>query len=227
MTTMPSWLTRAAEAVTAATDTAKVQGEIETLSLAKGDLSAHLDTLTSLSSATNYGDGGWYSGYTGSPELFDALKTAAKNPTQATLGTLNRALNAFAPSAREQALGDWREYAGARMGNVIELSQLAQTLAGVESVATIAGTLQAVLGQLGQAQNQLPTKAAFELLNEAEKRLADLEKALRPEAVRTFLSAVARGGASLDMLTDDVRAWLKENKAERSFRITAGSPAEA
>ena len=31
MTTMPSWLTEAAEAVTAATDTAQVQAQIETL----------------------------------------------------------------------------------------------------------------------------------------------------------------------------------------------------
>ena len=70
----------------------------------------------------------------------------------------------------------------------------------------------------------MPTQAAFDLLDEAEERLKALEAALQPEAVRAFLSAVARGGASLSMLTDEVRTWLKANNAVNSFRITPGSP---
>lgn len=226
MTKMPSWLTDAAEAVTAATDTAKVQAQVETLSEARTNLASHLATLKVLTSAVEAGGGGWFSGYTGTPDLFDALKAATKSPTQAALGTLNRTLNTFAPSARDQALSDWKAYGAGRMGNVLDLAQLADTLAGVASVAPLADDLQHVLQQLAPASNRLPTKDAFDLLDEAEKRLAALEKALQPMAVRTFLSAVARGGASLEMLTHDVRSWLKENRAEFSFRVTAGSPAE-
>lgn len=226
-TTMPSWVTQAAEAVTAATDVANAQRELDTLGVAKVDLGVHLGTLRMLSTAAASAGGDWTSGYTGNPELFDALKAAAKNPSQSALGNLNRALNTFAPNAKAQLLSDWHAYATQQLGNVAELAQLANTLAEVQSVAAMAGTLQQVLSQLAQIQNKLPTQAAFDLLNQAEKCLVDLEKALQPEGVRKFLSAVARGGASQEMLTDDVRAWLKENRAERSFRITAGRPADA
>src|SRR3954447_20440064 len=98
MTTMPTWLTEADEVVKAATDTAQRQGEIQTLGLAKNDLATHLEVLKSLTSASSLGGGGWFQGYTGAPDLFDALKSAAKNPTQSALGTLNRILGTFVPA---------------------------------------------------------------------------------------------------------------------------------
>lgn len=227
MTTMPSWLAQADDLVAAATDAASIQAEIETLSVAKIDLATHLQTLQTLSSAGALGGGSWSTGTTGTPELFDALKTAAKNPSQSAVGHLNRALNSFATTAKAQLLDDWKRYAGDRMGNVSELYQLAAALAGVDSVAAKAATLREVLGRLAQNQDKLPNQAAFDLLAEADKHLAALEEALQPEAVRLFLSAVARGGASLEMLTGDVRSWLKANRAEHSFRITAGPPADS
>ena len=185
MTKMPSWLTDAAEAVTAATDTAQIRAQFETLSEARANLASHLVTLRALTDVVVHGGGDWFSGYAGTPELFEALKVAAKNPTQASLGNLNRNLNAFVPNVRQRALNDWKEFGAARMGNVSGLTQLADTLAGVASVAPLADALQQVLHQLAPVSNQLPTKDAFDLLDEAEKRLAALEEALRPEAVRT------------------------------------------
>lgn len=224
MTTMPTWLTEADEVVKAATDTDKLRGEIETLGITKNDLAAHLEGLKSLASASSLGGGVWFQGYTGAPELFDALKNAAKSPTQSALGTLNRTLGTFVPSARGQALEDWKSYGASRTGNVWDLAKLAETLAGVESVAPLASALQQVLLNLAPASAKLPTQAAFDLLDEAEARLEALEAALQPAAVRDFLSAVARGGASLSMLTDEVRTWLKANNAMTSFRITTGTP---
>lgn len=226
MTTMPSWLNDAAEAVTAATDSAKVQTQVDTLTEAQRDLRVHLTKLTALSSATTAGGGTWFAGHTAPPDVFDALKAAAKAPAQGTLGTLNRTLNPFVTAAETRALADWHSYSEARIGAVPALLQLAGTLSGVASVAPLAAALAEVLQQLVPATNKLPTSAAFDLLDEAETRRKALEAALQPDSVRQFLSAVARGGASLDMLTDDVRAWLSANQAESNFKVMAGGPAE-
>lgn len=227
MTTMPSWLTEAAEAVTAATDSAKVQAQVETLVEARRDLSAHLTRLSALSRATGAGGGTWFEGHTASPLVFDALEAAAKSPALETLGTLNRELNPFVTAAEARAIADWRNYGSKRLGAVPDLLQLAGTLAAVAGVAPLAAALKEVLQQLVLATNEFPTPAAFDLLDEAEKRLEALEAALQPESVRNFLSAVARDRASLDMLTEDVRAWLAANQAEHSFRIVARGPADA
>jgi hypothetical protein len=40
-----------------------------------------------------------------------------------------------------------------------------------------------------------------------------------PPNVQKFLDAIAENGASLSLLTDDVRAWLSENKVEQNYRI--------
>ena len=51
-----------------------------------------------------------------------------------------------------------------------------------------------------------------------------LEQSLQPESVRRFLTAVARGGASTDLFSDDVAEWLSAHNALNSFRIVAGPP---
>ncbi len=224
MTTMPSWLTDAEDAVTAASDSARMQLEVETLIEAQRNLSTPLARLTRLDSARSAGGGTWFVGHTAPPAVFDALKAAARAPSQGSLGTLSRKLNAFVPAAEERAMADWRSYGSRRMGAVTDLLELVRTLAGVVSVAQLAAALQDVLRKLMPATNELPTAAAFSLLDEAEERLKALEAALQPDAVRQFLSAVARGGAPLSMLTDDVRAWIAANMAERSFKLVAGTP---
>jgi hypothetical protein len=224
MTTMPSWLTEAADAVTAATDSAKVQAQVDTLTEAHRDLRVHLARLSELSIATKAGGGTWFEGHNAPPAVFDALKAAAKTPSQGNLGTLNRSLNSFVTAAENKAMADWSSYGGKRMGDVSDLLQLADTLADVAGVALLAEALKVVLLRLAPATSKFPTPAAFGLLDEAEERLEALEAALQPDTVRQFVSAVTRGGASLAMLTDDVRAWVAANGAEQSFRIVAGTP---
>lgn len=226
MTTSPSWLTDAAEAVTAATDSAKVQTQVDTLTQAQLDLSVHLTKLTDLNSATAAGGGSWFEGYAASTDVFDALKAAAKAPAQGTLGTLNRTLNSFVSAAEAKAIADWRDCSKTRIGSVSDLVPLAATLSGVAGVAPVASALEEVLKQLVPATNTYPTPAAFDLLDEAERRREALEAALQPDSVRQFLSAVASGGASLGQVTDDVRRWLSDNQAGSSFKIMAGSPVE-
>jgi hypothetical protein len=40
-----------------------------------------------------------------------------------------------------------------------------------------------------------------------------------PEDVKIFLAAVARGGATLDLLTNEVGKWLNQNQSEMNYRI--------
>ncbi len=99
-------------------------------------------------------------------------------------------------------------------------------LSQVEGVAALSRDLAQVLGEVARTQQQLPTERSAALLREAEARLQELEEALKPATVRRFLSAVARGGASVELLTDDVDAWLRAHGAMSSFRIVPGAPSE-
>ena len=118
----------------------------------------------------------------------------------------------------------WGKHATSKVGDVRELLVLARTLSGVDGVAEVSTSLQAILGQLAQVEGIIPTRETVELLDSAEDVLRQLENSLKPESVRTFLSAVARGGASTDLLTTDVVTWLKKNHALRNFKVVAGTP---
>jgi hypothetical protein len=120
----------------------------------------------------------------------------------------------------------WGVHASEQLGDVSELLVLAETLTGVEGVAELSQQLQTILGQLARTQRTVPTRQAAELLRQAEDALRRLEDSLTPESVRRFLSAVARGGASINLLTKDVTEWLKLHNALNSFKIVAGAPDE-
>jgi hypothetical protein len=220
----PGWLSDASTAVSEATNVVQVQGEVDTLNTARTEFAKHVVGLHRLVEADALGRGTWWQGYTAEPELFSELKQASLNPQARVVNSLLRKLDSFSGSVRTQLISAWRAYAGSRMGNVADLQLLASTLASIESVASLAASLQRVLGELGRVQAELPTRESQALLEQAESRLAELEAALQPAAVRRFLSAVARSGAPLDLLTDDVRTWLSANRAELRFKIVAGGP---
>ena len=79
-------------------------------------------------------------------------------------------------------------------------------------------------GELARTQSTAPSRQSAALLTRAEASLRKLEESLKPDSVRRFLSAVARGGASTELLTTDVIDWLKSHNALGRFRIVAGSP---
>jgi hypothetical protein len=70
----------------------------------------------------------------------------------------------------------------------------------------------------------VPSEETVAWLERAEAALGDLERSLKPDSVRRFLGAVARGGASVQLLTDDVVSWLEAHSALSRFRIVAGEP---
>ena len=79
---------------------------------------------------------------------------------------------------------------------------------------------------LERSQDSLPSSESAGLLSTAEQLLGQLESALQPDGVRRFLSAVARGGASVESLTPEVMKWLEGHESVNRFRIVAGQPVE-
>ncbi len=64
--------------------------------------------------------------------------------------------------------------------------------------------------------------AAIERVRSVAKELTETAKAFDydvPAEVKHFLEAVQSGGATLDLLTDTVKAWLAANDAFASYRI--------
>lgn len=69
-------------------------------------------------------------------------------------------------------------------------------------------------------------KVAIERAKDLAARLAKTAKAFDfdvPVDVKRFLEALQAGGAKLDLLTDAVREWLKENNAFDNYRIVPRS----
>lgn len=224
--TMPTWLSEVSEAVTEATNVVEVQGMMESLTEARKAFDSHLVEFRRFATADALGRNNWWGGSGPDPELANELRQAAKDPQPRVVNSLIRRLDTHRASISRELISDWNTHAGKRMGNVADLQQLAVTLGDVDGVADLASKFEEVLGKLIRAQSQVPTQESLTLLYQAEHHLAALEAALRPEDVRTFLSAVARGGAALDLLTEDVRTWLRRHGAERKFRIVAGTPAD-
>ncbi len=71
--------------------------------------------------------------------------------------------------------------------------------------------------------DRLPAdRAAIERVRSLAKELTETAKAFDydvPAEVKRFLEAVQSGGATLDLLTDTVKAWLAANDALASYRI--------
>lgn len=69
-------------------------------------------------------------------------------------------------------------------------------------------------------------EAAIERARAIEARLTETAKAFDfdvPTEVKHFLEAIQTGGATLDLLTTDVIAWLKENNAFANYQIVPRS----
>ena len=74
-------------------------------------------------------------------------------------------------------------------------------------------------------KRQLPNDmVGFEKAKEVSERLKSIAKEFDfnvPDAVNVFLRAVSQGGASLDMVTEEVHAWLVSNDQVDWYRVVA------
>jgi hypothetical protein len=221
-----SWLSETEEALHLAVRATDTRTQIADLEDTKAALDHLLDEFRRIARADAVARSTGWGGRGPNPDLFDDLKTANESLDPRPMVRSMRGLERYGPDLRGGLIEYWHQHAAARMGNVIELQDLAETLSRVEGVAALSRDLAEVLGELARTQQDLPTQSSADLLREAETKLKDLEEALNPAPVRRFLSAVARGGASVELLTEDVDAWLREHRALASFRIVPGAPSE-
>ena len=64
----------------------------------------------------------------------------------------------------------------------------------------------------------------FDRVRELSRQLKELFQGFDfgvPEAVKLFLQAIAKGGADLDLLTDEVRIWLQQQGSAGRYQIVA------
>lgn len=219
-----SWIAATEEAVRLARNAAEAQRQIADLEDARTSLARLVTEFSALSvGASVVRPFGW-EGWTPSPELARDFTEAARTLDSRPLNRVVAALERFKTDVRSALVERWGVHASKEIGDVSELLVLAETLTGVEGVAELSQELQTILGKLARMQRAVPSMQAMELLLQARETLRKLEESLRPDSVRRFLSAVARGGASTNLLTKDVIGWLKSHKALSSFKIVAGPP---
>lgn len=221
-----SWIAATEDAVRLAKNATEAQRQIADLEDAKTSLARLVTEFGALSvGASVVRPFGW-EGRTPSQELARDFTEAARTLDSRPLNRVVAALERFKTDVRSALVERWGVHASEQIGDVSELLVLAETLTGVEGVAELSQELQTILGELARIQRAVPSRQAAELLQRAKETLRKLEESLQPESVRRFLSAVARGGASIDLLTKDVTDWLTSHSALKSFKIIAGAPTE-
>jgi hypothetical protein len=221
-----SWIAATEDAVAVAKNASEAQRQIADLQDAATSLTGLLAEFRTLSAGASVVRPFGWEGLSPSPDLMRDLVEGAKTLGSRPLNRVVAALERFRTEVRSALIEYWAAHASAQVGDVRELLFLAETLTGVEGVAELSHQLQTTVGELARIQKAVPSTHSNELLMQAEDTLRELEASLQPDSVRRFLSAVARGGASTQLLGQDVHDWLKSHNALNSFKIVAGSPTD-
>ncbi|UBV16877.1 hypothetical protein [Mycolicibacterium fortuitum] len=219
-----SWVADTEQALELARNASEAQRQFSELQDADSQLSGLVAGLSELTAAAAVVRPlGWIGRYP-TPEVKKYLAEAAKSLGSRPLNQTVRLLARFEAEVRADLIEFWRRQAAERMGDLAELRELATVLGDVSGVGELSKQLEIVLGQLARNQTQLPTEQSSDLLEYAESILDQIEQGLQPDSVRRFLSAATRGGAALDLMTDDVIEWLRSHNASRNFKVVAGAP---
>lgn len=221
-----SWIDAAEEAVALARNADEAQRQVAVLEEAKADLARLIADFRTLADGVSVVRPVGWEGRFPSPDLVRDLTEAAVSLDPRPLTRVRTALERFRGDVQTAVKERWGAYASDQLGDVGDLLSLAKTLSTVEGIADLSQQLETALGELARAQNSIPSKQSAVTLKRAEASLRKLEESLQPDSVRHFLSAVARGGASIELLSKDVTEWLKSHNALGRFRIVAGSPTE-
>ncbi|WP_080697174.1 hypothetical protein [Mycobacterium asiaticum] len=221
-----SWIADTEDALNLAKNATEAQRQIAVLDDASSNLAALLTDFQELAAGASVLRSLGWEGQVPNPDLVSDLQQAAKTLGPRPLTNSVNGLERFRSRAKSALIECWHRHAVERLGDVAELRVLAETLSEVEGVTDLSQQLEAVLGELARIQSDVPTRRSAQLLEKAESALHQLEESFQPESVRGFLSAVAHGGASLELLNQNVIDWLVSHSALRSFKIVAGSPAD-
>jgi hypothetical protein len=128
-------------------------------------------------------------------------------------------------SLAEASLAEaWRQYLDTLFGGD-RPAELDSKLAPTEGNQTALARYRVVHSRLLQLRNNTPDTP--ELFAEARKVVEELKRIYQTFdfgvslAVKMFLQATGQGGASLDLLTDEVREWLHNNNSYNRYQIVA------
>ena len=221
-----SWIEETAKAVGLARNADDAQKQADLLAESEAELGRILSSFRNLQASAAMVSGLNWEGLMPTPDLSNDLEKAIQTLDARPLHRVQRALDLFRPEVAMSLKKHWEAHAAQRLGDVGALLALSVTLSGVEGITEVSEELSETLRRLEQLRDSLPNSESAELLSKAERLLQQLESSLKPDGVRRFLSAVARGGAPLESLTSDVTKWLADHHSLESFKIVAGSPAE-
>jgi hypothetical protein len=221
-----SWIRDAEEALKLAMNVSDAQTQKTNLESVASSLHELVGAFRSMAEATGVVRPLGWEGRSPIPEVRKSLRQASETLDNRHINTALMGLQKFRGEAHAELISFWRQHAAGRLGNVAELQVLANTLREVSGLAELSQRLEAVLGDLAKTQEQLPSVRSADLLDNVETALQQLEESLQPESVRRFFSLVTRGGASIELLTDDVIGWLNVHNAIQGFKIVAGSAPE-
>lgn len=219
-----SWIADAEKAVGLAKNADEAHRQVTLLEEARTDLARLIAEFRVLADGVAVVRPFGWEGKSPSPELARDLAEAAESLDSRPLNRVVKGLERFRGDVHPAVKERWSAYASQRLGDVTDLLSLSETLSEVEGIAEISQELGTALRELARSQNSVPSQQSAALLRRAEVLLRKLEESLKPDSVRRFLSAVARGGASIELLTKDVIDWLKSHNALGRFRIVASSP---
>lgn len=143
------------------------------------------------------------------------------DPKVFDLAKLAKGIDALAKQLEERLLSEWLRYTGTRIPATKR--EVLDVLA--PAFPREVRLLRQRAGKLELARDTLPTTA--EAIGEFETDVEELQLAWAqvgggdvPAAVTSFLQAAAsHSGASLDLLSDEVRDWLTDHKILASFSI--------
>lgn len=135
-------------------------------------------------------------------------------------------------AARTQAASSldqsWRDfvasaYSGDKPGDLEQ--RLALTDVNMERLSRYRTAYE----ELGRLSRRRPTgREDFERVRDLARQLHEIHLGFvsAPDAVTRFLRAIAAGGADLDLLTDEVRAWLEKQGSTSRYQIVARRSAQ-
>lgn len=143
-----------------------------------------------------------------------------------TLRRITDVVNIAIASARDM----WREYIDESVPGLDSLDKLAEMLGHIQADPLQATALKRGVRDLRALSRRLPDASAP---SEAIAAVDVIYPALTvllgdsdtDSDIRHFMETVARGGAHVRALTQDVKDWMRRSGAEDSFKVVAGRPA--
>lgn len=131
-----------------------------------------------------------------------------------------------AQSVKTAATASWHELVDRTIPQRQGLIGLADTYRQLDPGDAVAKQLRQAIGEAQQLASTAPSTEALRRLDHLATQIPQLLRDLVGDnaSVRSFAERVARGGASLDSVTPEVKGWITSKGFEGSFKIVPGEP---